>query len=268
MPDLPADTLTLLALFLALGLRHGLDADHLAAVDALTRLHWPSGRRAGAACGLLFALGHGGVVLTVALASAQAQAAVAVPEWLDRAGAWVSVLLLLALGVANLRMLLARAGDGALPGWRSRWLIRGAPPAAAVGALFALSFDTLGIAALCGLAGRQAGGLPAVLACLVPFVAGMAIVDGLNGWWVHRLLAGRAHRDATLARWLGWAVVAVSLGTAAVGLVRLAGFSSRADDFGAAQGLMVLAVVGSSWAVAWIGARRRAAAASGAAAAA
>ena len=56
----PMAWLTLLAVF-ALGLRHGLDPDHIASVDALT--YQGGSRWAGA----LFALGHGGAVTLVAV---------------------------------------------------------------------------------------------------------------------------------------------------------------------------------------------------------
>jgi high-affinity nickel-transport protein len=64
-----SDWFALLALALVLGLKHGLDADHLAAIDGLARyqLSLPC-RRASVArwSGLLFSLGHGLVVMLVA----------------------------------------------------------------------------------------------------------------------------------------------------------------------------------------------------------
>ena len=68
MPNLPSDWSALLALVFVLGLRHGIDADHIATIDALTRLR--SGRRAARWCGALFALGHGSVVLMIVGAAA------------------------------------------------------------------------------------------------------------------------------------------------------------------------------------------------------
>ena len=74
MSGLPADALGLAALVFLLGLRHGLDPDHLAAIDGLTR----AGTREGARrwCGLFFALGHGVVITLVGLA-----VAIAATEW-------------------------------------------------------------------------------------------------------------------------------------------------------------------------------------------
>lgn len=56
----------LAALAFSLGLRHGLDANHLAAIDSLVRHNLRSAPRRAAACGALFSLGHGAVVLGVA----------------------------------------------------------------------------------------------------------------------------------------------------------------------------------------------------------
>ena len=67
MHDLPADWGALCAQVFLLGMRHGLDADHLAAIDGLTRVS--ARRRQGHSryCGPLFSMGHGFVVLSIAL---------------------------------------------------------------------------------------------------------------------------------------------------------------------------------------------------------
>lgn len=210
MTALPADLGALLALAFVLGARHGVDADHLAAIDALARVNRARGR-----AGWCFAAGHGLVVGAVALAVAAAQAHAAMPGWLQPLGAWTSVVLLLLLGVLNLRAL--RLGSVALPvGLRSRWLGAAVRPGGAVlaGALFALSFDTLALAALFGGSGHP-------LAAAGAFVAGMALVDGLNGWCVARLLQRADARAARVARALGWAIVALSLGLATWAVAQL-----------------------------------------------
>lgn len=208
MTALPADLGALLALAFLLGARHGVDADHLAAIDALARVNRARGR-----AGWCFAAGHGVVVAAVALAVAALQAQAALPAWLEPLGAWTSVALLLLLGVLNLRAL--RLG-GTPVGLRSRWLGGVVRPGGAVaaGALFAVSFDTLALAALFGGSGHP-------LAAAAAFVAGMALVDGLNGWLVARLLQRADGRAARLARWLGWAIVALSLGLATWALAHL-----------------------------------------------
>ena len=69
---------------------------------------------------------------------------------------------------------------------------------AAVGALFALSFDTVSQAALFAVTAARFGGLLHALLLGLPFAAGMRVADGLNGWWIACLLA-RAVRRAVLA---------------------------------------------------------------------
>jgi len=224
MSDLPASLAALAALAFALGLRHGLDADHLATIDGLTRL-----RAAGTRwCGALFSLGHGAVVLAVVLALGLLQRRWQVPAALETTGAALSLACLLLLGLANLRAAwLTPAGQIVRPiGLKGRWLGRWLPArhplaAAAVGALFALSFDTLSQAALFALAAPAFGGwAPAALALL--FTAGMLCTDGFNGWFVARLLAGVDARAARASRLMSLAVAAFSLGVAGVGLARWA----------------------------------------------
>ncbi len=61
------DWFALVALAFVLGLKHGLDADHLATIDGLTRFN--ARERPGMArwCGVLFSLGHGAVVIGIAI---------------------------------------------------------------------------------------------------------------------------------------------------------------------------------------------------------
>lgn len=62
----PAESVALLAAVFLLGAQHGLDPDHLAAVDGLTRSNSDTRPRLARWSGLLFALGHGLVVMAAA----------------------------------------------------------------------------------------------------------------------------------------------------------------------------------------------------------
>src|SRR5262249_21953380 len=92
-----------------LGLRHAVDADHIAAIDAATRKLRQEGRRP-LALGLYFALGHS-VVVTLAVAAIAAGIAVLGEsfEALRRIGGIVgpciAALLLFALAISNLIIL-------------------------------------------------------------------------------------------------------------------------------------------------------------------
>jgi len=205
MPDLPTDLAALAALVFALGARHGLDADHLATIDGLARFNAP--QRFARWCGAIFALGHGAVVLAVATLVALASRSSPLPAWLESVGTWISITCLAALGLANLHALFTTPpGLPVAPaGLKSRWLgglqrVRHPAGVAAIGMLFALSLDTLGLAVLFGTAGGP--GLPAVLGLGTLFVLGMLLVDGLNGLWVSRLISRSDARSLRLSRWI------------------------------------------------------------------
>ena len=219
--DLPRDFVSLAWLVLLLGMKHGFDADHLAAVDGLVRYNARARPRLARAAGVWFAVGHGLVVAGVALGVSLLAQAWRVPQWLEAFGAWVSIGALTLLALLNIVAVLRTPAQevACLEGWRSgrfaRLLHAGSPAMVmAVGTLFALSFDTVSQAALFALTATQFGGWrPALLLALL-FIAGMLLVDGVNGLWIARLI-GRADRSARVAsRVMALAVSGVGLLTA------------------------------------------------------
>ena len=70
-----------------LGMRHGVDADHLAAIDAMTRCNAQARPALARRTGLWFSIGHGAVVIAVAFAVALSAHAWAAPGWLEPFGA-------------------------------------------------------------------------------------------------------------------------------------------------------------------------------------
>jgi high-affinity nickel-transport protein len=272
MESLPADWGAMLALVFMLGLRHGIDADHIASIDALTRLR--AGRRArGAAwCGALFALGHGTVVLVIVATLSAATSHWTPPAWLAPLGAWISIALLTVLGLANIRAVL-QAGPGQIvrpAGLRGRVFARllGAQAAGhraaptAVGALFAASFDTVSLAALFAVSGSAWGRQGGALALGAVFACGMLVTDGVNGWWVARLISRADAYAATASRVTGWLVGAVSLLAAGLGFARLASPTALegAEFVSAWLGVAALAIAATALAAALVAARYRAAA--------
>jgi len=259
MSDLPADWSALCALVFLLGLKHGLDADHLAAIDGMTRLNTAAHRRLANWCGALFSLGHGSVVITIAAAVAAARLHWQPPGWLDAAGAWISIAFLLVLGVANLHTVMAAApGEcvatvGVKGRLLGRWArVRSAWAVAAVGALFALSFDTVSQAALFSVTAAQFGGLAHALLLGALFVLGMLVTDALNGWWIGRLIRRADALAARASQLMGCTVALVSLGVAALGITRqLSSSVDRwADDKALVFGTVTVAVVALSYALA------------------
>ena len=199
------DWISLLILTFVLGMKHGFDADHLATIDGLTRYN--ARLRPGLAryCGTLFSLGHGAVVLAIALGVAGIASQWEVPESFGILGAVISITFLIALGGLNLAAVLRAGPDEVVQpvGLKGRLLgnLRHAShPAliAVVGALFALSFDTLSQAAFFALTATQFGGWQHALALALLFMLGMLLTDGINGLWIARLIA-RADQVALVA---------------------------------------------------------------------
>ncbi len=228
MSDLPATWTALCALALLLGAKHGLDADHLATIDGLTRCNARTNPRLARFCGTLFSLGHGAVVLVVAAVAGSLASGWQTPEWLEVSGIAVSVAFLFGLAFVNVRaVLVAAPGAVVAPaGLKSRLLgrvitVRRGWAVAMVGALFALSFDTVSQVALFALAAGRFGGFASALLVAGVFVVGMLAVDGVNGFWISRLIR-RADRTAAIAsRVMALTVAGVSLAVGSFTLVKL-----------------------------------------------
>ena len=228
MDILPSDWNALAALVLLLGMKHGFDADHLAMIDGLTRFNSRERRPFARWCGALFSLGHGLVVIAVAVVVALASTSASLPAWLGAAAAWVSIFFLILLGALNLRAVLTAAPEviltpvgvkGRLLGRLTRanrpWMVAG------VGALFAVSFDTVSQATMFAVAAIHYGGPGHALLLGVLFMFGMMLTDGINGIWISALIA-RADEIARIAsRIMSLAVAGVSLLVAGFSTIKL-----------------------------------------------
>ena len=214
------------AMVFALGLRHGLDADHLATIDGLTRFNLSARPVLSRWCGALFASGHGSIVILIAAMVGDLPLADVIPGWVGDFGAWVSIGTLIALGLVNLSAVLRTPHDAMLQpvGIRSRLLSRLTQTTrplgiAALGAVFAISFDTLSQAALFSTTATiRFGGWHrgAILGAL--FTVGMLSVDGLNGMWIAALLRRADWRGRVVSRAIGLCVALLSLAVAAFGI--------------------------------------------------
>jgi high-affinity nickel-transport protein len=229
MHELPTEWTALCALVFLLGLKHGFDADHLATIDGLTRFNSRHGRRFGRYCGALFSLGHGAVVLLIAVAVGTATQRWDAPVWLASFGAWTSILFLTLIGLLNLHAVMSAApGQVVAPiGLKGRLLGRlhraGHPVTVAlVGALFAVSFDTVSQSALFALTATQFGGVGHALLLGLLFVLGMLATDGINGLWISRLIARADQLACVASRVMSLAVAGVSLLVATFGAAKLA----------------------------------------------
>jgi len=194
-----------------LGLRHAVDADHIAAIDNVTRKLMQDGQRP-VAIGFWFAIGHSAIVLIAAVAIAFTASALTRFEAFGRIGGVVativSALFLFTIAAMNLVILRSvwrtfahvRAGGvyveedldlllgnrGLLarlfrPMFR---LVTRSWHMAPLGFLFGLGFDTATEVAILGLSASQAAEgvrIGTVLALPLLFAVGMALVDTADG---------------------------------------------------------------------------------------
>jgi high-affinity nickel-transport protein len=195
----------------AFGLRHAVDADHIAAIDNTTRKLMQDGQRP-VGVGLFFSLGHATIVVGLSVLIAISAGIVSdIPSLQDIGsliGTSVSAIFLLVIGTINLivfvdiyrmfrrvsaggqydeknledylnnRGLLARLFRPAMRMITKSWHMY------PLGVLFGLGFDTASEVALLGLAATSgATHLPIVLILVLPalFAAGMSLVDATDG---------------------------------------------------------------------------------------
>ena len=265
MEHLPATWTALCALAFTLGMRHGLDADHLATIDGLTRYNARVNPRLARRAGALFSLGHGVIVALVALLATALSQRWQTPEWLEITGVDVSVAYLFGLAFLNLRAVVrTHPGHVVAPvGFKGRLLgrfltVRRGWAVLAVGMLFALSFDTISQAALFALAASHYGGAGSALTVAGLFVLGMLCVDGVNGVWISRLICTADRRAAIASRVMACTVAGLSL---TVGLFTVAKLAAPALDAWSAGhelllGTMVIASIALAFTAALAVARR------------
>jgi high-affinity nickel-transport protein len=194
------------------GLRHAVDADHISAIDNVTRKLMQDGKRP-VAVGLFFSLGHSTIVigLTVAIAIAANVVKTRLPG-LESAGAVigtaVSALFLFAIAILNVlvfcdvfatfravrrgepycdRTLDAFLAERGLMGRFFKPLLRliGASwQMYPLGVLFGLGFDTATEVGVLGIAALEAGkGMPIADILIFPllFTVGMTLLDTTDG---------------------------------------------------------------------------------------
>ncbi len=190
------------------GLRHAVDADHVAAIDNVTRKLMQQGKRP-VGVGFFFSLGHSSIVFGLSAAIAATAVAIkarfdAIENFGNIAGTLISAFFLFAIAIMNivilasifrtfrrvkaggayndedLNLTLARRGFfGRL--FRSLFrLINHSWQMYPVGVLFGLGFDTATEVGLLGISAAEASkGLPIWSIMLFPalFTAGMALID-------------------------------------------------------------------------------------------
>ncbi|KQZ39890.1 nickel transporter [Duganella sp. Root1480D1] len=264
---LPDNLIGLCLLVLSLGLKHGFDPDHLATIDGLARWNMPARPRLARQCGVWFSLGHGAVVIAIAVALSTLAGYWQPPAWLELCGAWVSIACLIGLGLLNIRALLTAAAGQVVAPARLKGLFLGRLAAASrpggvalVGALFALSFDTVSQASLFAVAATQFGGWPHAMLMGVLFTQGMLLADGVHGLWIARLLRRSGEAAVLASRIMGWVVAGVSFLVAGFGVLKLTSptIDAWSDGKQLAFGAALVAVLAGSFLLAMAMVRPRA----------
>jgi high-affinity nickel-transport protein len=194
-----------------LGLRHAVDADHIAAIDNVTRKLMQDGQRP-LTVGFWFAVGHSGIVMIAAVTIALAASALASVKAFGEVGGVIATIVsatfLFAIAGMNLLILRSvwrtfnhvRAGGTYVDedldillgnrGLVSRLfkplfkLVSRSWHMAPLGFIFGLGFDTATEVAILGLSASQAAhGLSIGTVLIFPllFACGMALIDTLDG---------------------------------------------------------------------------------------
>ncbi len=196
----------------AFGLRHAVDADHIAAIDNVTRKLMQQGRRP-IGVGLYFSLGHSAIIIAMSVAVAFAAQAMT-----ERFGVMksvggvvstsISALFLFAIAIVNIIVLVSvyrtfqavKRGEPFVDsdfdlllnnrGFLARIfrplfrLVTKSWHMLPIGFLFGLGFDTASEAALFGISATQASvgaSLGTILVFLLLFTAGMTLIDTTDG---------------------------------------------------------------------------------------
>jgi nickel/cobalt transporter (NiCoT) family protein len=202
------------------GLRHAVDADHIAAIDNTVRKLMQEEKRPVSA-GLFFALGHSSIVIAACIGIALTASALegsAIKEIGGQIGTTVSATFLLLIGLINILILkdvwrafrhVQRGGSCDAPGIEIQgggFFARACGPLFRtisrswhmypLGALFGLGFDTateIGLLSISAAEAAQGLSLGAVLVFPALFTAGMALIDTADS-----VLMGEAY---------GWAFI-------------------------------------------------------------
>jgi len=210
---------------LTLGIRHGFDLDHLAAIDAMTRAV-RSNKFLSRIVGFLFSLGHGIVVIAISLILGSGLMQSHIPDWLDGFGQWVSIVFLLIFGGFNLYTVFQKPSDPTIPAGIKSFLAKKLSAKRcnplvilSIGALFAFSFDTFSQIALFSISASLLSGWVFSGILGIFFMVGMMLADGINGLIVS-VLVQRADRLSLVAsRGVGLSISLFSLGICLKGLL-------------------------------------------------
>lgn len=220
----------------ALGLRHGADPDHLAAIDNMTRNSVRRTPVLSRFIGSLFAGGHSAMVLAIAALVGYLGARFSThSRAVETIGTFISIAVLLAVAGFNLHQL-RRGVTDRIAGAKTRLLppaLRNATSpwvALPIGVLFGFGFETSSQVAAYTVAFGVDAGVGGALLVGSMFCTGMLCTDTLDSLFVHRLVSYRSGRLPEIMRVWIWSVTLFALGVAGYELAQLLGWSSPVPD--------------------------------------
>lgn len=214
------ENLSLIFLVFILGLRHGLDADHLAFIDGQTRYNWRMGSRFAPWVGTLFSFGHGAVVASMAGILGLLTKDVKFPDSFDAFATWISIASLFLIGTLNIYNLLrtkATKEEFQLSGIKGKFISQIANGTTnpfliiLVGALFALAAETVSQTAVWALAAGNSGKYMPLILGLV-FMLGIMITDTIDSLVVYRMINQSSKLGQSASRFMGWVIVVLAYG--------------------------------------------------------
>jgi high-affinity nickel-transport protein len=232
----------------ALGLRHGADPDHLAAIDNVTRNSYARMPLLSRFAGTLFALGHSVMVLSIAaivgLLGSRFAAHSAIIELI---GTWLSIAILILLAAFNIRQLTS-GSSARMSGVRNRLLPKAlregtsALLAVPIGLLFGFGFETSSQIATYTIAFSLEAGVLGAVVVGAAFCVGMICTDTLDSLLVHRLISYHADAMPRVVRVWIWSVTLVAIFVALYEMAQVLGWKPPFDDLavsGTIVGLLI-----------------------------
>jgi high-affinity nickel-transport protein len=203
-----------------LGLRHGLDADHLACIDGLIRYNWQMNSPIARWIGTLFSFGHGLVVASVAVILGMFIKNFTFPEYFDTVVTWLSITSLFLIGTLNSYNLLrtkSTESDFELRGIKGKFIPRIVRETTnpflviLIGGVFAMAADTVSQTSVWVLAAGNSGSyMPIILG--LTFMIGMMITDTIDSLIAYRMISQSSRLGQSASRAMGWVIVALAYG--------------------------------------------------------
>lgn len=211
---------------LLLGVRHGFDLDHIATIDAITSSSKEKSFSRWSGC--LFSLGHGIVITLISIVIGVGLFKGSIPSWLQGLGTAISLFFLSLFGLLGLYNIFFSKKEGAshhgiksLIAKKITAKTNSTSSTILIGALFALSFDTISQVALFSLSASILSGWKLSLLLGTLFTIGMMVSDGVNGFVISYVIQRAKQSSMILSKGLGALISLFSLIIAAITILNM-----------------------------------------------